>query len=355
MTTPKKKIIRRGSGVDRLATTPGGRVAKLGVEVDGIVWTRNVMPEPVRWLWEGYLPRGRLVEFIGDPGVGKSSAALDIAARVSAGEKMPDGSASEVEGVVLVLKVEDGNSDVAGRLEALGADPDRVGIITEHLTFPAGADRLREMVRKTRAQLVIVDGFASFLGGIGDGGSDSLVRRAVRPLMEMADELDVTILVIRHLVKGDKSSAVYSGNGSIAFTAIARSSLLFAKDPNGGDSDFVMALSKANFGKSPTSLRYTIKEHSNSYTFLDWTGESSCTADDLVQQTVRKPRPRDEAVEFLRTELASGPVSVSVLEARAAEAGISQRTLRRAGLEVSVQKTQRRGEAGKVRECAWSL
>jgi ABC-type branched-subunit amino acid transport system ATPase component len=49
----------------------------------------DIALEPVEWLAKPYLPRGKLVNLIGDPGVGKTSIALAIAAAISRGEKLP--------------------------------------------------------------------------------------------------------------------------------------------------------------------------------------------------------------------------------------------------------------------------
>jgi hypothetical protein len=45
----------------------------------------DIPPEKPTWLWEGHIPRGMFTIIGGDPGQGKSSVALDIAARVSTG------------------------------------------------------------------------------------------------------------------------------------------------------------------------------------------------------------------------------------------------------------------------------
>ena len=41
----------------------------------------DVEPERVEWLWTGRIPRGKLTLLDGDPGLGKSTVAYDIAAR----------------------------------------------------------------------------------------------------------------------------------------------------------------------------------------------------------------------------------------------------------------------------------
>jgi hypothetical protein len=55
-----------------------------------LVRLADVAPAPVRWLWPGRVPLGKLTILDGDPGLGKSAITLDLAARLSAGLPMPD-------------------------------------------------------------------------------------------------------------------------------------------------------------------------------------------------------------------------------------------------------------------------
>jgi len=50
----------------------------------------DVARRPVNWLWPGRVPSGKLTLVAGDPGLGKSLVALDIAARVTRGLPWPD-------------------------------------------------------------------------------------------------------------------------------------------------------------------------------------------------------------------------------------------------------------------------
>src|SRR5215217_3086248 len=86
----------------------------------------EVEPERVEWLWPGRLPLGKLAVLDGDPGLGKSALTLDVAARVSAGLELPDGGRCGPAGVVL-LSAEDGLADtIKPRLDAAGADTERI-------------------------------------------------------------------------------------------------------------------------------------------------------------------------------------------------------------------------------------
>lgn len=90
----------------------------------------DVTPERVEWLWRGRLPVGKPVTLDGDPGLGKSTLALKIAATVTTGGEWPDGERCEHPGDVLLLSAEDGLADtVRPRLDASGADVTRVTAI----------------------------------------------------------------------------------------------------------------------------------------------------------------------------------------------------------------------------------
>src|SRR5208283_4537379 len=83
----------------------------------------QIHPENVRWLWSGRVPLGKITILQGDPGLGKSGIALDIASRTSTKQPMPDGSLSDLKqpADVLLLSAEDGPADtIRPRLDALG-------------------------------------------------------------------------------------------------------------------------------------------------------------------------------------------------------------------------------------------
>src|SRR5262249_37076613 len=79
------------------------------VRPDGPVLVRlgDVEPEAVSWLWPGRLARGKQTLLFGDPGLGKSFLALDIAARITTGREWPD-TGTAPQGQVIVLSAEDG-------------------------------------------------------------------------------------------------------------------------------------------------------------------------------------------------------------------------------------------------------
>lgn len=87
----------------------------------------DVQPERVRWLWERRIPLGKLVTCDGDPGLGKSTLAVDVGATVTTGGTWPDGSVCQYPGAVLLMSAEDGLADtVRPRFDAAGADVKKV-------------------------------------------------------------------------------------------------------------------------------------------------------------------------------------------------------------------------------------
>ncbi|WP_040666616.1 AAA family ATPase, partial [Nitrolancea hollandica] len=91
--------------------------------VPKILRASDIERERIRRLWANYVFLGKVNVFDGDPGLGKSTVVIDIAARVTTFRPMPDGSRSDLEGPasVLILNAEDGAGDtIRNRLEAAG-------------------------------------------------------------------------------------------------------------------------------------------------------------------------------------------------------------------------------------------
>ena len=60
----------------------------------------EITPEPISWLWPGWLARGKTHILAGPPGTGKTNLALAMTAAITRGGIMPDGSKVEAKTVV---------------------------------------------------------------------------------------------------------------------------------------------------------------------------------------------------------------------------------------------------------------
>ncbi|WP_201358647.1 AAA family ATPase [Mycobacterium paraintracellulare] len=202
----------------------------------------TVAPEQVSWLWPGRVPLGKLVTLDGDPGLGKSTLALTMAATITRGGHWPDGTRCDHPGGVLVMSAEDGLADtIRPRLDAAGADVTRVHSVNgRRLTdmeleplWLSESGVLRDAIEKTSARLLIIDVLMAYLSG--DAHKDQDVRRILGPLARVADETACTMLLLRHLNKAKGSDPLYRGGGSIGIVGAARSGLLVAPDPDDND------------------------------------------------------------------------------------------------------------------------
>ena len=89
----------------------------------------DIPTQEIQWLWEHRIPFGKITILEGDPGMGKSLLALDLAARVSTGQLMPDASPGQ-QGHVVLIAPEDAAADtLKPRLEAVGGDPSQVTLL----------------------------------------------------------------------------------------------------------------------------------------------------------------------------------------------------------------------------------
>lgn len=317
------------SEVRRLARDVAGRYAPNGGSI-GVLMS-EVQPEAVRWLWPGRIPLGKLTVLDGDPSLGKSTITLDIAARVSCGLPMPDGTAG-VSGGVVLASAEDGLADtVRPRLEAAGADCARIVALKPEQFLSVGQlDELRASIERVNAVLVVVDPIMAYLGPDVNSWRDQDVRRLLAPLAALAEESGAAIVLIRHLRKAADANPLYRGGGSIGIIGAARSGLLVARDPDDPERR-VLAATKANLAKEAPSLSYRMVEI-NGAVKIEWLGESHHAAAALlaVPPSNETRNAMGEAADWLRSRLADGPVAAQDIRCKARGAGYSHRTLARA-------------------------
>jgi AAA domain/Domain of unknown function (DUF4326) len=347
---------------------------RLIADVEGIelatVRACHVTPERVKWLWPGRIPAGKVTVLDGDPGLGKSSITLDLAARFTTGTPLPDGYKPERPICVLLLSAEDGVADtIVPRLKVAGADLNKITII-DHVAdaadgprpveLPGDLDRIEKyavgyIYSESDAPdapwaemgLLVVDPVMAYLGGEVNAHRDQDVRRVLFRLKVMAERTGMAVVAVRHLNKMAGSNPLYRGGGSIGIIGAARSGLLVGVDPDDGDRR-ILAVSKTNLAAKAPSLAYHLVGESQYGTAkVVWKGTSEHTAEDLLGRPLDRAAPKqDEAEAFLRDALAGGPRPRAWIEKGAKAKGISWRTVERAkaALEVIVE---RRGEPGK--------
>jgi len=305
----------------------------------------DIEPEEVSWLWEPYLPQGKLTLIEGDPGTGKTWVSLAICARLTSEGQQ-----------VIYASCEDGIADtLRPRVDGMSGDLSKFFILRglqidgRLESFDLGQLLyLREAIDKVKPSLVVLDPVQGFLGCDVDMHKANEVRSRLAGVIGLADEFGCSVLLVRHLNKTNSFKGIYRGLGSIDFSAAARSIILVGMK----DKQRALIHMKNSLGPIGPSLGFEIKEGR----FL-WKGEVDITESDILGEP-DKPEKRSalkEAIEFLEEVLEGGPVSKREIDKQARACGISDITLRRAKSELNIKVLRERNSKGKVVAWLWSL
>jgi hypothetical protein len=321
------------------------------MNIEGFKVMSDVTEESVEWLWCSYIPLGEFTILEGHPGTNKSSLMHAIAACLTRGIGMPcvpPKRGRKRKGSALFLIAEDSVAKtVRGRLLAAGADLAKIGVL-ENVVIPDDLVRVEKAIAEIEARLVVVDTINDFLNCNVLG--NQAVRKALRPLRDLAERMNVAVVLIRHFTKGANGNSLLRGGGSVGITAVARSQLKVYKHPNDPHLR-VLLQDKSTLGPTSPNLLFEVASTDNGYFCLEWHGECNLTLEDLERK--HKGSPRLEAAEkFLLAELARGPREVNKL-IDATKGFCSKRTLDEAKRSLEI-KTIREGN-GQDHTVYWSL
>lgn len=336
---------------DASAATEGAREVSQFVDTLELIDGASIKPEAVRWLWDGYLARGKLHVLAGAPGTGKTMIALALAATVSTGGSWPNGTNCE-PGNVLLWSAEDDIADtLAPRLIAMGADMRRIRFVGDKSTMQGREpfDPARDMPMLLRAvadageiMLLIVDPIVSAVAG--DSHKNAEVRRGLQPLVDVGQKLGAAVLGISHFSKGTAGREVIERvTGSLAFGALARVVLAAAKRSDDDGGGRILARAKSNIGPDGGGFAYDLAPGSIpaypeiAVHVLQWGGALEGSARELLASAEDAGDPgerttADEAASWLATLLTEEGGQVDRRDVmRAAQAmGFKERTVHRA-------------------------
>lgn len=332
-----------------------------------LVRASDVVMEPIRWAWDGYLARGKLHIIAGSPGQGKTTIALALAATLTTSGWWPDGTRAN-RGSVAIWSGEDDPQDVlVPRLAAMWADLDLVRFVesvtevvdgkVRKLAFDPARDMEALAGRLTAdpPDLLIIDPIVSAVSG--DSHKNAEVRRGLQPLVDLARELGVAVLGVTHFTKRSQGAdPIERVTGSLAFGAIARM-VFVASKVHGDDGDKrVFVRSKNNLGPDTGGFEYHLEQrevpnHPGMVaSCVTWGAAIDGNARDVLADAEAVPDDdrtgTDEAVDFLRDALQHGSVPSADVILNAKRLGFSDKCLRRARERLHVQ-TKKVGFQGK--------
>ncbi len=235
-------------------------------------WHGLPLPEREWWL-EDLVPMRQVTIVNGDGGVGKSLAALQLAA--AGALQCETLGMRPMPGRVMYVGAEDEADEFHRRLadivdahhrqlsdlgdfrllpladrDALLSVPDKSGVMQPTALWTAFADAARDFQPK----LIVLDTSADLFGG--DEIKRGQVRQFIAMLRKLAMEIDAAIILLSH----PSVSGMQSGTGSSGSTAWNNSvrSRLYLTRPDGKDNDpdlRILTTMKANYGKTGAETR----------------------------------------------------------------------------------------------------
>jgi hypothetical protein len=304
-----------------------------------LVLASSIEPKEINWLWYPYIPAGSASMLFGPGGTGKSHIAVDIAARLSRGEALPESKPLPAQNVLIMSAEDEFDRVLVPRLVKAGADLNRVAFPKLPFTLDKeGIGQVEEYLTSFVAGIVFIDPVVAYIGRKVDINKANETREFTGELHQMAMRTGASIVVVHHSRKGNEGADYERAMGSADFNNAVRSVLYTVKAPNG---DRVLRHVKANYAPLGPSLGYDFGEAG-----FQWTGIYE------EDHELKVEGAKQSAGGWLRERLAKGPVASSKIEAEAAEKGLNMRTLNRAknGIAESFLVT----EAG-TRKWYWRL
>ncbi len=338
----------------------------------------DIKPRGIDWIWDQWLPAGKLTILAGDGGTGKTTLLLGIIAALTTKGYWPDGTKCQESGNVLIWSSEDDPADtLVPRLMAMNANRKKIHFIQGRINDKGEQepfDPAEDMpLLKARAaaiggvKLMMLDPIVSAVKG--DSHKANETRRSLQPVVDFAMEMKAAVVGISHFTKGSKGSTPAERViGSQAFTALARMVWVAAKQEGG--TDRVLARAKSNISIDDGGISYCIEEATVSddearpitTTRVSWGGPVEGTAREILG-TVEADETDDpgksafdEVKDMILDILCNGPRSVQEIQSEIKASAQSMRTANRVKSALNIKSRRGNESAGEdVKVWYWEL
>ncbi|WP_233862968.1 AAA family ATPase [Paraburkholderia adhaesiva] len=335
----------------------------------------DIDEEAIDWLWNGWLPRGKLTLGAGMGGSGKTTSALDFAGILTTCGTWPDTTQCErAQDVVIWSGEDDAGDTLKPRLRVAGADMSRVFLAVgesrdgKETAFDPAVHMISliEQCAGRDVGLIIIDPIMNMIRG--DAYRANEVRRELQPVLDLARRTGAAVFGITHFSKSSKEGsrkAIERVLGSGAFVHVARMVLLFAH--NERTDARVMARAKTNIAPERGGFAFTTISETGDKSitaqgiawgdYLDMSPDEIVDSVDTTFDDAREDRSTTaQAERFLRDYLSDGKRLRDDLFHDARGAGIPWRAIERAADDkhLNVQKQKPHGQ-GRYAKWWWAL
>lgn len=308
-----------------------------------LITAADVKPESVTYLpvkgMEDRIPIGKITMIGGRPKQGKSLATAAIAAAVT-----------QTGGAVIMSNPEDAKADTqVPRLMAAGADTRLVHFWPGKLRLPSDIEDLEALVHFHGVKLIVIDPIRKHC----ETSDPSL---SLEPLAAMCERTGCAAIIVHHLNKKASSTEhPMDAFGGALSDYVGTARAVYAFGPVGGTAEpetRIMAPVAMNVGNTDTSVEF----------YLDGDVEVDLPTGDVMTPgrvvfvsnksktdalavvmyaggfgyKNENPEKKQVAAEFLALLLGSGPMAAKDVFDKAAEAGVSKMTMRRAADDLGV-------------------
>lgn len=298
----------------------------------------------IEWLWPEHIPKGFVTGIVGEQDEGKSTVAQALCNIVLQGGHWPDGQAytADPDTKIPWIDTEGSLALLLQRQKAWGGPRGRFILPPnplQELAIDNSADWewIEGVMEKFKPPMIVIDALSGAHRHGKENGNDEM-KPIMKKLAALAQHYGTCVLPIHHLNKPAPGApsfpvTIHRLRGAGAIPQYCRSILAVGRpDPANPDSRR-MDVIKLNLCRKPEPVGYVLTDH----------GPAWGPAPEL-------PRPRravDDAIDFLRSALATGPRAALEVEEEAKAHKIGDTALKSAKAALKVRAEREGGTRGR--------